>query len=277
MKPIFDSVPRGGKVSRSVRWSFAAGSALVAVILLQAVPAAAQDYLSSSMYQNNTGTSQTQLNLVLTGDISSDVAATLNPFGAGGTYSTSYDATANATTLSFLGSPVAPSGTVNVGLDDTLASQFLNAYWGTSPTANLLPAPSFSVSPAGSGPNTAFLLLYSTATGMSSGEWTELPVPTGQPFNVNVANNDTQDGPLFSFNVGYQFSNTEIPLDDLNSTYESPSDFTPLPSIPEIDPGTTDTIMQRMTISPEPSSIALFSLGAIGLLARRRMLLSKGL
>ena len=149
-----------------------------------------------------------------------------------------------------------------------------------------LPAPTFALSNLNGGlaqgPNTKFLLLYSTVElsgGGVAGEWSELQVPVGQFVTADILNNDRQDGPMFAFKVGFFLSDTQIPLDDLNNTYEPPtgspnSPFTPLPGIPDgtpIAPGgmASATIFIPGLSTPEPSSALLLVLGAVGLLGSR--------
>ena len=113
--------------------------------------------------------------------------------------------------------------------------------------------------------NTGFILTYSTielANGNTAGEWQELQIPSGPLVPQLVLENDGNAN-MFAFNVGFQFSNTEIPLDDLNLQDYPPSSFTPVPGLPdnsmsnptEIAPSSYDVVNL-----PEPSSIALFAL-----------------
>jgi hypothetical protein len=275
MKPIFDSIRLGGPFSIYVRCSFA--GCVFALILSQATPAVAQDDLFSMTLQNSTD--QSELNLVLAGDITpSDIASIVNPFGIGGTYGNLYDPTANVTTLSFFASPGSIPSSVTVGLDNTVASQFTQAYWGpvssTPPAGNILPIVSPSITPAPPyGNNTQFILMYMMiefANGSSVGEWDELQVPSNVPFQVGLGNDDNEAGPQFLFDARFMFSTTEIPLDDLNNMYEPPtgSAFQPL-GIPDgsmLPPGSTLEAPPLVAL-PEPPSIILFSAPALGLLA----------
>jgi hypothetical protein len=261
MKTIFDSA----------RWAFAAVVPLAALVLLQAMPAAADD--SDSLYSNLSGTSQTQLNIVVNGNHTTDFKSTANPFGAGGSVSYNYDSVKNTTTISFSGpNAIAPSAQAYAGLETSgFSDQVAYAYWGppqgTVPSSNLrLPAPSFFVSNPGAGPNTGFVILYSTielGNGSLANEWSELPVPANQPFKVGIGNNDNLDGPLFAFDAKFFLSTTEIPLDDLNSVYEPPtgSQFQPLPGIPDDSPIKPGSSLESLPLIappgpavPEPST-----------------------
>jgi len=257
------------------------------LLVLSALPVVADD--ANSQYVNTTGVSQNQLNFVVTGDHTADFTATVNPFGTFGTNNAvtyTYNATLDQTTISFAGpNSVAAGASAYAGLDASgFSDQIAYAYWGmpqSSPPSSLgLPAPSWSVSNPGSGPNSIFIILYATielSNGQSVSSWDEQQVPANQPFMVGLGNNDTLNGNQFAFNVGFQFSNTEIPLDDLNLTdYPPPgqtgSMFNPLPGIPndsEIPSG--GSLESGEIDTPEPSMIALFSCGALGLLGHWRL------
>jgi hypothetical protein len=235
MKPKFDSLPWAGKkrIERSVGGSFAAGAALVAMLSLLQPGNAVADDLSASTFVNNTGSPQTQLNLVLNGNVGADIVASLSTF-PGATVSSSYNGVANTTTLTFTGTTgIANADSVYLGLDDTVASQIVNSYWGSSPTANQLPGLSVSFPSTSSPGPTKYLIEYVTMTsgGQSVGNWFEVPY-TGN-FPANYLGNYTT-GPETLSNVGFQLSPTLIPLDDLNLSTEPPpgtsgSPFTPLP------------------------------------------------
>ena len=237
---------------------------------------------------NTSGAAQNQVNIVLNGNFTQagDVIGNYPTFGAGTTYTTAYNATNNTTTITITGTNSIPAGHVahvgysllnGTGGGEMESPETAYKYWGTpqsTPGANLrLPAPSWFVSNPGQGPNTVFLILYSTielSNGTVAGEWDEQQVPATGPLTINLGNFDDLDGPMFAFNVGFQLSSTEIPLDDLNNVYEPPSDFTPLPGIPDatpIDPGRS--VMATIDL-PEPASLSLVAVGAAGLMRRRR-------
>jgi len=100
----------------------------------------------------------------------------------------------------------------------------------------------------------------------AGGEWAEFPFQPGQEPDFTFTSPTTGDGPITISNIGFQLSDTMIPLDDLNSVSDPPpgmpgSTFTPMaPPLVTSEPGV-----------PEPSSLCLLSLGAAaGWLLRRR-------
>jgi hypothetical protein len=238
MKPIFNSLPWAGKVriERFVGGSFAAGAALVAMLSLLQPGTAAADDLSASTFVNNTGSPQTQLNLVLNGNVGADIVASLNTF-PGATVSSSYNSGANTTTVTFQGSSGIPNAdSVYLGLDDKVASQVVNSYWGPSPTANLLPALSASFPSTSSPGATKYLIEFVTVSsgGQSVGNWFELPYTGTLPAN-NLQN--FTGAPVTLSNVGFMLSPTLIPLDNLNFGTEPPpgTSGSPFTSLPQYD------------------------------------------
>jgi hypothetical protein len=247
---------------------------------------------------NTSGISQTQVNIVLNGNFAQagDVIGNYPTFGPDTTYNATYDATTNTTTVTVSGSsPIAAGHVAHVGyslLNGTGGGEMESPetaykYWGMpvggTPSQNLrLPAPSWFVSNPGQGPSTEFVILYSTielANGQVAGEWDEQQIPAGQPFQIGLGNLDNLDGPMFAFNVGFQFSNTMIPLDDLNlQDYPPPgapgSTFMSVPGIPDaspIDPGSSllSQTLQSPDV-PEPASLGLLAAGSLMTLRRRR-------
>ena len=246
---------------------------------------------------NTTGTSETTVNVVLNGNFSQagDVVNNYPTFGPGTTSTVTYNAANNTTTITVTNTTVnavpVPAGKVahigysllnGTGGGEMESPETAYKYWGTpqnaTPASNLrLPAPSWFVTNPGQGPNTVFVIMYATielANGATSGEWDEQQVPANQPFKINLGNDDMLDGNMFAFNVGFQFSNTEIPLDDLNLNDYPPSSFQPLPGFMNgqgIGPGMNlESSMLAAPELPEPSSLGLLAIGAAGLLARRR-------
>jgi hypothetical protein len=251
---------------------------LMALVLLQAMTAAADD-MTGATYQNNTGAAQSQLNLVLQGDVSGDVAATLNPFGAGGSVSTSFDGT--YTTVTFAGTAIANLGSATVALDDSVASQFVNAYWGTSPSANLLPALTMSATSLSPGPFTEYLILFADVTqgGTTSAQWAELPVAVSSP-GIMLPNVTCEIGdetvvippPGVITDPGFIVLPSQMPPVWVDS--EPPpgypgSPYTPLPNLNGVTltPGSPIAF----SLPDQSATIALLSLAAGGLLAGRRM------
>jgi hypothetical protein len=256
---------------------FLAACALAAVLLH--TPITFADDLSSESVLNTSGQTQTQLNLMISGNVTSNIDGSDNPFGAGGSVTSSYNSVNNNTLVSFSGSGITNGGGATIGLSTTISDQLQYKYWGATPTppsspSLRLPAPSFFVSNPTNGPNTQFIILYATielSNGQTAGEWNEQQVPANQPFQVGIGNNDNLDGPMFAFNVGFQFSNTEIPLDDLNLNDYPPSSFTPVPGITNGTSIASDGSVESPDI-PEPSAMALslVALATITILVGRR-------
>jgi fibronectin-binding autotransporter adhesin len=246
---------------------------------------------------NTSGLPQTEINIVLNGNFSQagDVIVNYDTFADGTNFSSTYNSTTNTTTLSFAAQnsadAIAAGHVGHVGYSlingtgggEEESPETAYKYWGalqSAPGSSLrLPAPSWFVTDPGQGANTVFVILYSTielSNGQVAGEWDEQQVPANQPFQIGLGNNDNLDGPMFAFNVGFQFSPTEIPLDDLNSLDYPPSSFTPVPGITDaspIDPGST-LLSQPLTSPdlPEPASLGLVGMGSLLALRRRRRL-----
>jgi hypothetical protein len=245
--------------------------------LLLPLPTAFADDLSAESLLNISGQTQTQLHLIVTGDVTTNIDGSVNPFGTNGTIFSSYNALSNTTLVTFSGPGITNGGSAMVGLSTTVSDQLQYKYWGISSTppgsASLrLPAPSlFVTTPLGSSNRFAILFATVQANGQTAGEWEELRVPVNQSFKFSIGNFDNLDGSLTLSNVGFQLSNTQIPLEDLNTTDYPTNSFTPVPGIPDgtsIDPGSS---LQSPDV-PEPSSLLLTvsALIAVALVIRRR-------
>ena len=243
------------------------------------------DIMYSEAVTNDSGTTEYQLSWSAPGFIGGQLSSLTNPFPMG-TDSVSYQATSNTTTIVFqapMGGPgIAANQTVTWGFQYTGSGdsqdsqdglQVASAAFGAPVTAPI-PLLTMGINSSPLDLNTGFILTYATielANGNTAGEWQELQIPSGPLVPQLVLENDGNAN-MFAFNVGFQFSNTEIPLDDLNLQDYPPSSFTPVPGLPdnsmsnptEIAPSSYDVVNL-----PEPSSIALFALGAAGLALRQ--------
>lgn len=257
-----------------------AACAVVLAALLPSIVSAQDPYLYSQLITAE-GSAQTQFNILLNGNLTNEIDNTINPFGAGGSVSVTYKSVSNITFVTFSGGAIAIGSNVVVGLSDPLtnADQLYREYWSAQDNAPL-PTPSFFNTNPTSGPNSVFVITYSTfqlAHGAQQvAEWSEQQVPAGQTFQVGIGNNDAIDGSELAFNTGFQFSNTQIPLDDLNLQDYPPSSFAPLPGITNgisIASGTSvesDSLLAPEI--PEPSSflLCIVALTAISFLTHRR-------
>ncbi|HZZ29856.1 MAG TPA: autotransporter-associated beta strand repeat-containing protein [Pirellulales bacterium] len=246
--------------------------------------------------KNLSGAAENTINIVLKGNWTGPGVLQNNypTFGVGNTnFSTAFNATTNQTTLtiSSKNGKTVPAGRVaHVGYSllngagttgEGGSAETAAKYWGAPRTnGNLptnpnfrLPAPTFfidNLSPGNPtfGPNTQFLILYSTielGNQNVGGEWSELQVPNGSNIQVGIGNNDTAgDGPMFSFDTKFFLSDTQIPLDDLNNVYEPPtgSNFQPLPGLPDgtsIAAGSSAESSPILVPLPEPSAAVLLT------------------
>ncbi len=263
-----------------------AGPALA--VLIWAAAADAQFAFHNIDITNNTGASQNTLTVVLSGDQTANLSSVFyNPFTTIplSPASVSFDGT--NTTLTYTGPNAVGAGGLGhygFGFSGTTlepggygSSPVLDAYWGgTSSSSSDTPVPTVdaNTAPPLSG-NTKFIIVYSTielGPTNVAGEWSELAVPDGGKIQVGIGNNDTTDGPLFSFDTKFFLSDTLIPLDDLNDVYEPPagSNFQPLPGIPDgtqVNPGSSAE--SSMIDTPEPVMLG-WAAGLVVLGRRRR-------
>lgn len=236
---------------------------------------------------NNTGAPQSQINIVVDGNYTRNVTGVYDAFPGGTNISSSYDPTTSLTTISITpkvaGQVVAAGATVHVGYSilgiGPLGGgpETILDYWGvsqSSPSASdQLIGPSFYVTNPGQGPNSEFVIIYSTiemSNGVTAGEWSEQQVVAGQCFQVGLQNDDYSDGNWYPFDVSYKLSSTEIPLDDLNSVYEPLTSFLPMPGFSN-GTGTKfaeqwDSILAPSV--PEPACIGLLAVGVLGVTKR---------
>jgi autotransporter-associated beta strand protein len=267
-----------------------------------------------------TGTTQYQLNLVLAGDVgpggfSLTGYPTFGPAGDTG-IAYHYNSVTNYTTISIY--PTASSPFINgvpYGFDGHIgyclpvgpggghegqSPLVLAKYWGgcngylpvTPAPGNYLPVGRFtdSVTNIGVGQPFVFCILYSEVESNEGGnwstasEWSELQVPIGQAFNVQLFDDAMNNAPDFVFDAKFMFSTTEIPLDDLGSTYENPDtsglfQSLTIPSPQVLIPGLfdgeeipagSDGTAQLIYTMPEPATASAMAILAAGLFIRRQ-------
>jgi hypothetical protein len=259
------------------RWNGVFGCALVMGLSVGRVLASSPN---DEAVTNETGEEQTELNLELMGDQTHELGESfVNPFGSSGSVSSSYDNTTNKTTVEFStgsgGTPVEEGQTAEVGFDEEQPEDLGGKYWGPEEAVpsveDELPAPTISITHEGIGP---FVIIYVTVElpdGKTSGEWSESQAPSNQSFQIGIGNFASQDGPLSLSDAKYFFSDTQIPLDQLNFSSEPPtgSQFMPVPGIPDgtvVAPGTTDDSSDL----PEPTAMCTLLTGAAMLYRRSR-------
>ena len=259
------------------------GGSVLSAMLFYA-PAAVADDFDTETVTNTTGSSQSILNVVLSGNVASDVDATLNPFGTSGSVFSFYYSGNNTTTFSFSGTAIGNLSSATVGLSDTIADQIIGKYWGGTstnpvPSGLQMPAPTITTKISGTGGSLEYLVLaanFELSGGQTAIDWYEQPVKTGQSVEVqmlnNDMNNDNADEPLAVSNARYFISPTLIPLDQLNLDNYPPTDsqFAPLPGVTDgtvINPG---FLAESNDITvPEPSAALLLVSGIPALLAWR--------
>jgi hypothetical protein len=127
--------------------------------------------------------------------------------------------------------------------------------YGSSNSSVKAPVAGVNFKSNGSTGPTKYLIEYVTVTsgGVTSGDWFELPYQGSYKFNFVGSG-----GPVTLSNAGFLLSNTEIPLDNLNTQdYPSPG-----------APGSTFTAQPNLDGSltggvPEPSTWAMMSTGFV--------------
>ena len=253
------------------------------------------DMMDLQQVTNDTGATQYQFSYVFSGNLTSDTFDGItNPwyYTDSATSSLTYNSGNNTTTLSYIdnvgGTGIAAGATAGVGysfngngdaFQGTDALNLVGAYWGTNPTMDQIPASTTAINATGGGPGQDYLILYtSIQQGVSDviGQISEFAVNVGAAIQAILENGSSNNivpndnGPMFSFNVGFQFSNTQIPLDDLNYGNYPPSSFNPVPGVSDGTPIAPGGYATSDIFTPEPSSLVLLGLGAVALAAVAR-------
>jgi hypothetical protein len=124
----------------------------IAIAVALDAPSARADLYDSQTVLNITGSAQTSLNVVLSGNVTSaDINETNNPFGPGGAVTYNYDAGSNSTTVTFTGpNSIANNASATYGLSfhTTNSFEILAGYWSdTEATDDLFPVLSITAAP----------------------------------------------------------------------------------------------------------------------------------
>ncbi len=140
--------------------------------------------------------------------------------------------------------------------------QMVKEYWTNGTAKTVLPVLSSGKPPNATGTLTYVIFFANVAQGgVTTGGWWEVPYTLGT-MQPSFAPINYSGAPETLSNVGFQLSNTEIPLDNLNymdyppPSPGSPGNWTPLPQYDGmLDP----------TMIPEPSTWAMLVAGFAGL------------
>ena len=193
----------------------------------------------------------------------------LNPNGTG--YTVTVEIIGDVTVLTY--TPHAPFRPFNFGFEGMpkpnripgMQIQGVDLFSQSSNQPLALPSTGVSDNPTG---GSDFLVLFAQESlqgGGAAGEWNEVPF---NPANSEITISNNESSPITLSNVGYLISPTEIPLDQLNATDLLPSSFLSLPSLDgAVVPSGGST---TASVAPEPATLALWTLGGVGLVLLRR-------
>ncbi len=293
-------------------WSFAPTAALTAAALLPLVAAAGAQATfaipsSSSYYvyavNNNTGSAQTEFQIVLEGDdiaiggIGLSSSGYVNSFSfpstsagytsgpppvTGIAYTSSNGSTIASGTQAVFGytyagvdAPIPGTGSISFASTGTYVP-VLGMNWGAFNATNSTALPVATISyiykspiaeaaALGSDPYAIITATVADASdpSLTTTEYYEAPYTTGQTYIAAISNN-TGNTEIIS-NAGYYLSDTMIPLDQLNALPSN--DFTAAPSL---DGTYQPNSSQSLTQTPEPASLAMLGAAAAGMLLLRR-------
>jgi hypothetical protein len=266
-------------MSRSRSWLFL----LAWVGAVSATSNLLADILTTESVTNSGSSTEHEVDLLFPGNLTGFFGSFINAF-AGGSTSVNYSAGSNTTTLSFLdavgGTGILPSASATFGFDYAGSSDSPNSQVGVestsgdlaNPTPIQLPALTVGINPPSSGVATQYVISFAqvTAGGQTTTSWFE--VPYVGPNLPQISFQNDSNVPLTLSDVGFQLSNTMIPLDNLNFNDEPPSSFTPVPDLPNNtpqDPTTIGASSYDIVNLPEPSGVVLLALGALGLIGCR--------
>jgi hypothetical protein len=207
-----------------------------------------------------------------TGNIPTQTAASYdNPFSSP-TINVAYNAGMNQTTVTFSGSnSISSSSAVQVGLSNLAEGTMGNevgAYWENTSDSSTAEAEILDISSSSPTSGSSYVVVYIDFDRLPSPTWWVEPVNPADVPPIFVLADDPNS--VSFVDAGFMFSNTEIPLDDLNLSLEPPpgdagSMFIPLPDPAPLNPGGSEDISL-----PEPGSLMLLAIGAALLLVFAR-------
>jgi hypothetical protein len=248
----------------------------LAALILQTARVDA-DVLYGEQIGNGTGQSQSQLTVILGGDVTANIDEIFNPFGVGGSVSTQYSNAVDSTLIAF-GSPtpIAEGSNVTFGFSDTIDAPILGAYWGVpqaNPSANnLLPDATVSVVGA-TGANTQFLTVYlSLVVGtLTNHELVQLPVPGTGSVELTIGNDSdprfvgAQD--LRISGAAYNIDQTALAFGEKDHDAIAPPGALVLSVSPDGTLSFGQLAQSSPIVLPEPSCRALVVMAVFGLSA----------
>ena len=224
------------------------------------------DLFDAQTVTNNTGTSQSRMNLVFDGNVTSAIDATVNPFGAGGSHSIHYDSASNSTTVMFSGAAIAAGAAATYGLSfNNNGFKILDSFWNT--LANAFPSLSVTASSMSQTGTTYYGLFFTelafkNAPTEEADIYEELPIPGGcGQFDMTNDNHDFSDFSAdtvttFDSAVGGAWITWPIPLNKLDPTDTPPTEplFWPVTSPAEVAEATSFEEDVYVTPCPKPSA-----------------------
>jgi hypothetical protein len=259
--------------------------ACAAALSLAAVTSFASDVslVSFSMIYTNGSSTSNNLQLFAPGNVTP--TGNFNTLGWGLSYG--YHSNTNSTYIDIGNSSSSPisngaSDTFGIGFQTANTPGFIsddfasdNGSTDTDVEDYSAPAGLSLTNVTGSGGATKYLISQMSLTGSAGSmtQWDEIPYLSGQNFQMRFSNASGSTDTLS--NVRFFTSDTQIPLDQLNTTDLPPSDprFQPLPGIPDgstIEPGGTLNSSEFLS-APEPTTYTAMAAGfaAMALLRRR--------